>query len=195
MLEEKKGTKWKYKRNCRLKNRFQCCWLSLLLSASRSRETLFDRSSGLVEKQKKNDGKKFISQARKKSIGIRSARFVEPQWQILKFLTQFYTFKKFQSSSAFIVHKISFCRYLCFDVHASLNVPRFISFQPFAKLSESPSEFEERKKEKNICRSNLIVCKWLRLYGKFSAFCFWSWRFSFVFRMLWTIRKHKKSDT
>lgn len=71
-------------------------------------------------------------------------------WQILKFLTQFYTFKKCSASSAFFVYDFLFLlplykkhsrfiwKYLCCLMFMPFNVVSF------AKLSESPSEFERK---------------------------------------------------
>jgi hypothetical protein len=54
---------------------------------------MFDRRTQ-KESERKEGRERFLLDAQRK-VYIRT-EFNEPQWQILEFLTQFYTFKKFQ---------------------------------------------------------------------------------------------------
>lgn len=123
--------------------------------------------------------------SRKKSIEKSTHGFVEPQRRILKFLTQFYTFKKFQRRllssytiffSFYPLYKIS----LEFHLKVFVNVHAFLLplfFQRSARLLES----SERVWAKEIiCRSNLIVFKFSPVWDLLRfAFSLASYFFSF----------------
>lgn len=144
-----------------------------------------------LQNRKSRMGKKDFFVRRKVSRNIYREKFNEPQWQILKFLTQFYTFKKFQrrllSSYTIFLPDTYIWKYLCLMFMPFYVASFLISFSLSRNSRNHQASYSERK-HLPVKFNCVQVCDCM---GKFSEFCFWRLRTFFLLFILFYCSKKK----